>query len=148
MKIYLAARYSRREELLTYRADLEAMGHIVTSRWLNGSHQVSDEGLSAEAPTEMRERFALEDWNDLYDASHCIAFTEEPRVSNSWGGCHVELGAALAWRKAVLVCGPLENVFCCLPDVEHFDDWAALLDVYGWARFEPVGVPPLRRVMA
>ncbi len=143
-KIYLAARYSRRDELLSYRADLEAMGHTVTSRWLNGSPQVSDEGLSAEAPTEMRERFALEDWNDLYDASHCIAFTEEPRVSNSRGGRHVELGAALAWRKAVLVVGPLENVFCCLPDVEHFDDWAALLDVYGRARFELMG----DRVMA
>lgn len=137
-KIYLAARYSRREELLTYRADLEAMGHTVTSRWLNGSHQISDEGLSAEGTREERERFALEDWNDLYDASHCIVFTEEPCGSNSRGGRHVEAGAALAWRKQLTVVGPLENVFYCLGDVEHFDDWAALLDVYGWAHVEPL----------
>ncbi len=137
-KIYLAARYSRREELLAYRADLEAMGHTVTSRWLNGSHQISDEGLSAEGTREERERFALEDWNDLSDASRCIAFTKEPRGSHSRGGMWVEMGAALAWRKQVIVCGPLENVFCCLPDVEHFDDWAALLDVYGWAHVEPL----------
>ncbi len=139
-KIYLAARYSRREELLAYRADLEAMGHTVTSRWLNGSHQIGDEGLSAEGTREERERFALEDWNDLYEASHCITFTEEPRSSNSRGGMWVEMGAALAWRKAVVIVGPSANVFCCLPDVERFDDWAALLDVYGWAHFEPL--PP------
>ena len=39
MKIYLAARYSRREELCGYRSELEAIGHTVTSRWLNGKPQ-------------------------------------------------------------------------------------------------------------
>ncbi len=35
MKIYLAARYSRRLELLTYREQLVGMGHEVTSSWLD-----------------------------------------------------------------------------------------------------------------
>lgn len=34
MRIYLAARYSRREELLGYRDDLHAAGHVVTARWV------------------------------------------------------------------------------------------------------------------
>lgn len=46
MKIYLAARYGRREELAGYRKELEAEGHIVTSRWLRGNHD-----LPLEAPT-------------------------------------------------------------------------------------------------
>ena len=125
--IYLAARYTRREELLGYRADLEALGHTVTSRWLNGSHQISDAGLSEEGTREERERFALEDWEDLRAAEWTIAFTEEPRVSNSRGGRHVELGAALAWGHRVTIIGPRENVFCCLEWVEHYDAWAGLL---------------------
>lgn len=44
MKIYLAARYSRREELCGYRSELEARGHRVQARWLNGEHQLSNEG--------------------------------------------------------------------------------------------------------
>jgi hypothetical protein len=65
LNVYLAARYSRREELLRYVADLEERGYIVTSRWLQGSHQIDDAGLSVEAKREERERFAHEDWEDL-----------------------------------------------------------------------------------
>ncbi len=126
-RIYLAARYTRREELLGYKADLEALGHTVTSRWLNGAHQISDTGLSEEGTREERERFAREDWADLREAEWTIAFTEEPRVSNSRGGRHVELGAALAWGQRVTIIGPRENVFCCLEWVEHHDAWAGLL---------------------
>jgi len=44
MKIYLAARYSRREELAAYRTELEALGHTVQARWLNGEHQLANDG--------------------------------------------------------------------------------------------------------
>lgn len=66
MRIYLASRYSRREELCEYRSQLEAMGHTITSRWLNGNHQVDDKGLSVEASRAERERFAHEDFADLH----------------------------------------------------------------------------------
>jgi len=36
VKVYLAARYSRGPELVGYRSELRAAGHVVTSRWLNG----------------------------------------------------------------------------------------------------------------
>lgn len=81
MKIYLAARYSRREELCRYRSELEDLGHQVTSRWLHGNHQIDDAGLSAEAAQDERIRFATEDWQDLMDADWCISFTEVPRQS-------------------------------------------------------------------
>lgn len=127
-KIYLAARYSRREELCGYRAALESIGHTVTSRWLDGNHQVDDAGLSAEAKAAERTRFAEEDWDDLVAAEWCISFTEAPRSSNSRGGRHVEFGAALALGHRCDVIGPRENVFHCLPDVQVFADWAAFLD--------------------
>lgn len=127
MKIYLAARYSRRLELCGYADQLRELGHEVTSRWLDGHDQIPDEGLSPEAAPELRIRFAQEDWADLRRADMCIAFTEPPRSTASRGGRHVELGAALAWGKWVIVVGHRENVFCCLPQVDFAGDWTTAL---------------------
>ena len=127
MKVYLASRYSRREELNVYRADLEQRGLTVTSRWLAGDHQISDSGLSEQAKEADRIRFATEDWEDLLQAELCISFTEEPRSSNSRGGRHVEFGAALAAGQRCVVIGPRENVFHCLPWVEVFASWSEFL---------------------
>jgi nucleoside 2-deoxyribosyltransferase len=121
MKIYLASRYSRREELCKYRDELVAMGHVVTSRWLNGNHQIDDQGLSVEAKAEERQRFALEDFTDVIQADALIAFTEPPRATNSRGGRHVEFGIALGRMMPVYVVGPRENVFHCLNDVRQFE---------------------------
>lgn len=75
MKIYLASRYSRRKELCEYRFQLQSIGYAVQSRWLNGDHQISIDGMPisedgeaivegdsncAEA-AEMRSRFARDD---------------------------------------------------------------------------------------
>ena len=135
MKIYLAARYSRRDELCGYKRELEAMGHEVTARWLFGDHQVSDADLNAGLP-DVRIRFAREDWADLMGAGCCISFTEAPRSSNSRGGRHVEFGAALAMGKQCIVVGPRENVFHCLPDVIHFETWLAAVLWVGQRRLE------------
>jgi hypothetical protein len=126
--IYLAARYSRHLELQTYAADLRAFGHTVTSRWIEGNHQLSDAALKDDHGTQglaetERARFASEDWDDLMAADWCISFTEEPRSGPSRGGRHVEFGAAMATGKRLIVVGHRENVFHCLPNVEFFDDW-------------------------
>lgn len=132
--IYLAARYTRREELLAYAGDLGVRGHNVTSRWLLGNHQVSDDGLRDDANAADRLRFATEDWEDLQRAETVVAFTESPRSEFSRGGRHVELGAALAWGKRVIVVGPAENVFCCLPQVVRVDTWPEALALVWSAR--------------
>jgi hypothetical protein len=136
VKVYLAARYSRREELCVYRRWLIAAGAQVTSRWLDGEHQISDgqllgsddaaiiegDSVALEA-IELRRRFALEDWHDLHQADIVISFTEPPRSNASRGGRHVEFGAAFAIGKRCAVVGPRENVFHCMPDVAVYDDW-------------------------
>jgi nucleoside 2-deoxyribosyltransferase len=116
-KIYLAARYSRFQEMQGYRAQLEAIGYEVTSRWINGDHQVDNDAL-AEARNAERIRFATEDRADLMAASIVIAFTEEPRKTTTRGGRHVEAGIAIATGKRLIVTGWRENVFYCLPEVE------------------------------
>lgn len=153
MKYYLAARYSRREELLRYAWHLEELGHEVTSRWIRGEHEMPEIGdadttdeafntVTDERRAEIGKRFALEDLDDLMKAECLIAFTEQPGQTKGRGrgGRHVELGFALAllslrvsdsergqWMNQVVVIGPRENVFCCLDGVFHFPDWTSYL---------------------
>lgn len=146
MKIYLAARYSRREELCGYRQFIQASGHTVTSRWLNGAHQISDsgqpigdtgealiegdDGSTGDQAANLRNRFALEDYYDVDACDILIAFTEPPRSNASRGGRHVELGIALGLRtKKIWIVGPRENIFCWLWQVKHFPDFPSALDL-------------------
>lgn len=149
MKVYLASRYSRREELLGVRDVVEALGGEVTSRWLNGDHQLANDGTPigedgaslvegeelrsgetfsehdrSERAAQLRQKFARDDIEDVLAADVVIAFTEEPRTTNSRGGRHVELGIALGAGKRIIVVGPRENIFCWLPEVEHYSRWA------------------------
>lgn len=141
MRIYLAARYSRRLELCEYRDQLRAAGHTVQATWLDGEHQISDRGTpigeSGEALVEgddesaseraaaLRQRLAHEDYRDVAMCELLIAFTEPPRSNHSRGGRHVELGIALGMMKRVFIVGPRENIFCWLEDVRQFDTWDA-----------------------
>lgn len=144
MKIYLAARYSRRLELCGYRDQVQDLGHVVTSRWLNGGHQIDREGRpigdagellvegddgSADArAAELRNRFAVEDFQDVVTSDMLIAFTEPPRSNASRGGRHVELGIALGLMKRVWVVGHRENIFCWLEDVRFFEDFTSAFE--------------------
>lgn len=131
-RVYLAARYSRREELCNVREELSKLGYSITSRWLNGDHQISDEEMSDEARRAAKAHFAAEDWEDLRRAAITVSFTEEPRSCNSRGGRHVEFGAALAMGQRCIVVGPAENVFHLLPGVEIFGELSeALLTLAG-----------------
>jgi nucleoside 2-deoxyribosyltransferase len=132
LRVYLAARYSRREELVGYQRELEHIGAVVPSRWLLGEHQW--EGKAAEVAEAYEKRletppeavqFALDDWEDLRSADVVVSFTEAPRASStSRGGRHVEFGMAYALGKPCIVVGYRENVFHLLPGVEYAPDWS------------------------
>jgi hypothetical protein len=153
MKVYLAARYSRRLELCEYRTQLGQMGIEVTSRWLNGKHQIDDQGVpigddgekwvedegSGTAPARLRTHFAQEDVADVLAADGLIAFTEVPRTSTSRGGRHVEFGIAIGTGKWIVVIGPRENVFTWLPQVEQHESWQDFLS-YEFDRFVGLAV--------
>ncbi|MDA8264522.1 MAG: hypothetical protein M0T79_04075 [Actinomycetota bacterium] len=139
LTLYLAARYSRLDELCLYKSDLEKRGHVVPARWLKGEHQVH--GLEAArlvqqgGPVPVREAllFASDDIEDVTSADVLVCFTEPPRSLNSRGGRHVELGIALGMRRLgvgprIYLVGPLENVFHAPPEIDgHFYDWDGFL---------------------
>lgn len=123
--IYLASRYSRASQLRELREELHRMGYRVTSRWIDGGHELTKEG-STQAEHIEQMRFAEEDWQDMLAADVVASITEEPRKTTTRGGRHVEFGGALALGKRLVVIGHRENVFHCLPQVEFYEnhwDW-------------------------
>lgn len=137
MKIYLASRYSRRLELCEYRAELESWGHTVTSRWLNGSHQIVRDGTpigdngerlvekgDCDKANRLRVEFAEEDYVDVTRSDMVISFTEAPDSNARRGGRHVEFGVALQAWKTLVVIGYRENIFHYLPRVIFHPTWS------------------------
>ena len=135
-RVYLAAMYSRREEMQHYAVVLGELGFVVDARWITGQHEPMEVGIAqvaaADLPcdeglsVEMMCVAALEDIEDIEAADILVVFTERPDVSGaSRGGRHVEYGLALALGTPVVVVGPRENVFHALPEVHHFDQWSS-----------------------
>jgi len=121
MKFYIAARFSKRPECNALAHQLMDLGHTITSRWVKpDSDHVTPTGLSKQAADLERERFALEDLEDVIACDAIVSLMEEPR-NNSRGGRHVEFGIALGLQKANYIIGPKETVFHHLPTVKHFN---------------------------
>jgi hypothetical protein len=130
VRYYLAARYQRLEEINQYAKDLRELGHTVDCRWLTGSHQLHPgadkidqwHGSNPETPMSAQP-FAKDDVDDIAKSNALIAFTEAPYSEKGRGGRHVEFGIALASGKEIIIIGPRENVFHCLPTVKQYAKW-------------------------
>lgn len=125
-RAYLAARYSRREEMLGHLPALGMVGLTVRSTWLHGSHE-SDASAIALDP-DLLGTLAAEDFREVVAASVFITFTEGPEVGFTSGGRHVEMGIALAASLRCIVIGPRENVFHHLSAVEVHPTLEAFLE--------------------
>lgn len=98
---------------------------MIVSRWvLPESDQVVETGLSPQAKSSDRRRFAEEDFFDIDLCDWFIALMENPR-NDSRGGRHVEFGYALALNKKLTVIGPRETVFHHVDEVEYFPSYAS-----------------------
>lgn len=122
MRIYIAARFSRRPEANALANALQALGHTISSRWVKpDSDHVVPTGMSEQAADDERKRFADEDIQDVEDCDWMISLMQEPR-DNSRGGRHIEFGYALGLGKRLTIIGPRETVFHHLSCVQWFVD--------------------------
>ena len=119
--VYIAARYSRRNEMKAIASHLQGAGVSVTSRWLDEDKPL-DTKLGDDSP-----RFYIEtakaDIADIDRADTILFFSEDPLVGTPRGGRHVEFGYALGLGKRMVVIGGSENIFHFLPNILHFNDW-------------------------
>ena len=121
MYIYLAARYSRYREMQDVARDLVEMGHVVTSRWIWGDHEVTDP-----LDTTNNDALAKEDFTNIISATWSIHFTDGAlQVGRGRGGRHVEFGIALTQHKRIIIVGEQEHVFHYLqtPILEVYPNW-------------------------
>lgn len=126
MKVYLAAQYSRRREMLLHSMDLRALGHEITSTWIyRGERDAQDNGRQIAEGSDQA-LWAMENLLDVLDAEVLIAFTEPPETL-SRGNRHVEFGIALGNGKKCIVVGPRELVFHHYEAVQQYDTWREAL---------------------
>lgn len=123
MKIYLAARYSRHPEMRGARDVLTALGHVVTSRWIDqhGGDQLESATL-AQLNTNPSgcAIYGQHDVEDVGAADVVVSFTGG---EGGRGGRHVEFGIAIALGKDLVVIGPREHIFHTLPQVRQYETW-------------------------
>jgi len=132
MKIYLAAAFSRQEEIKQVALRLESKGLEITSRWLD----VKKERLEN----------AFMDVEDVRRADILVRFTDpvryslvtmtvnnEPHVPARLisGARHFETG--LAWERGIpiIVVGGKQNIFDEFPNITHVSSVSELEKVLG-----------------
>lgn len=105
VRVYLAARYGRRDEMQGTARWLRSLGYVVTSRWVECEDD--DQMDSPEAA-----RWAVNDVTDVLASDVLVLFGERAGVPGAGrGGRMVELGVALGAGKEIIIVGPVENVF-------------------------------------
>ena len=125
MKIYLAADFARKAEMLEVQKLLVALDHTITSQWINDPENAVGYGIGgSNLPTDPCLQRAKVDMQNLYDADMLLLFTTG---NLSRGGRHTELGMALAWNKSICIIGPPEHVFHWLPSIRQYDNWPTFL---------------------
>jgi nucleoside 2-deoxyribosyltransferase len=125
MKVYLAAKYSMKEDMQHVAAIFKSKGIGITSSWLNEPHSPSS--TLADVDVKHLRKFALQDIEDIKAADAVVLFSIDPLIPTVRGGRHVETGIAIALGKPLFIIGPEENVFHFLPQVTHFTTISALL---------------------
>lgn len=125
IRYYLAAAFSRREEMRGYRDELLAKVHNseVTSRWVSDGKWAEEfsPNMLNDSP-QVCISIAEGDLDDIVEADVLVLFTGAGR-----GGRHVEFGYALALGKRLVVIGTREIVFHTLPIVEFYPTWSDFL---------------------
>ena len=126
MTLYLAAKYSHRPTILYMANLLRLWGHVISGRWLTGSHYstIPDDQAC----------YAEEDLQDIDAADAVIIFQlpiDHPEASS---GRHIEFGYALGRGKHVILVGQQTSVFHYHKHVTRYDSIASFLTAHHGSR--------------
>ena len=139
MKVYLAAPYAIRDTVVRAGGLLTSRGHVITSRWIQATHDILPGVLDAalDHTDDYTVKQVAGDLADIDAADALIVFTSAwamamgglRREQATSGGRHIETGYALAKGKRVIVVGVPENIFhrgACTVVATLGEAWAAL----------------------
>jgi phosphomevalonate kinase len=124
---YLADKYQNKLRLRAVRDELEALGHTVTSRWID---ETEDPQIQLEdVPEEKRREYARHDLEDILDAEYLVHFQDKD-FPNKRGGAIEEKGMARGLGKEIILVGDRVTIFdylhdtVCFPTLRAFLKWA------------------------
>lgn len=106
ISVYIAARFQDQPEARKLRDQLHELGIGCTSRWLE-----EEPSLDATLSDAHRERLAEMDMLDVRRAQALVLYNPEEKAKIGTGGCHTEVGMALAWGIPVILYGARSNIF-------------------------------------
>jgi len=113
MNVYIAGKYEARARLIEWRGRIIALGHTVSSTWLDETANRED------VSPEYEKAAALRDIEEICNAD--LFILDEWNVSNS-GGREVEFGVAYLRGCDLWIVGPKRNIFHTLAD-RIFESW-------------------------
>jgi nucleoside 2-deoxyribosyltransferase len=126
LRVYVAARYARKNEMKMIASAIKEAGAILSTDWFN---EAADPNIDLDAVSDDHcEAIAERDLNEMRQSDLCISFTEDPKACFKRGGRHNEFGFCLALGIPLWVVGPRETVYHYLPWVEVFDNAQQMLD--------------------
>jgi nucleoside 2-deoxyribosyltransferase len=137
MKVYLAARFARKDEMQGVRDVLEALGDTVVSRWIDSDEPYDLTNATLDTEPERGRKYAEDDLEDM-QAADAILYFSQGGPGN--GGRFVEWGYCYALGKRMIMVGPRENVFFTLPFIEWYPDWVHLLAQWSGDFLDEIGV--------
>lgn len=164
LKVFLAGRQSRRDELIRYRKQMEEQGLVSCASWLDDGHDVhcvTGDGLviaekpliagdftgchhepllvDAETHRRLAGEIAQRAFDDVFACDIFILFTEEtPRSRNSTR--LAQLGIALARHKQVIMVGwRRETLVGWMRRVTHVQTWEEALILISRRALEGIG---------
>jgi nucleoside 2-deoxyribosyltransferase len=125
VSVYLAAGFSRKDEIAEKSKELRLLGVQVTSTW--PWEEVPANCTLADCSDTYHQDNAARDIAEINAADSIILFTQDPTKPFCRGGRMHEFGYAHARGKRLVVVGPRENIFHYLPTVNVYPTWEALI---------------------
>lgn len=127
-RVYVAASWFRKAEMVGVQERLEREGYKVVSTWPNepdGPHHTQDTVRYTDAYLE---DVAVRDKHEIQSCDVLLFFANNPKTPQIGGGRHFELGYATGQGKDVIIVGSAEHVFWHLPEFMHASTWRDVLN--------------------
>ena len=126
-KVYLAARFDRKEEMKALSLLLVELGLVCTSRWLD--EKPLPKGKKAQ--DRFLKNTAQMDADDVYACDTFIRFSDDlstAKVPSRWctASRMEETGMAHVWGKKIIIVGGKQSLFDRFPQRVHVEDVAEL----------------------
>lgn len=122
-KVYIAARFDRKDEVKELQTQLQAAGHTITGDW------TVHESIGAHVrKQELARQYAVEDAEAVRSAEIVIVLIEDYKST----GSHIELGIAIGANvPEIYLVGntSVEHMFYYHPKVKRLADTQALLSL-------------------